>query len=324
MVTRSVPQISAWHSWDRPSANTTIGPQSDVAKFFSTQWHTIRSSVQDMAELEARLKDIEQLAQSLPLHLGNAKRKISAQCSRQSFIDAVVISHEFTDHCNKHTLLELDPDTPIFATKLAFDLIRSWDYFSQVQEMPTFSAENLDWRKTSFQPLPKWLGISRVVTVSDALYYHSAILLTFDLDYKMIDVPSEEVRPAEAVIYSPHGIHAQGLRHLNCAVPAVNTLALLHGLHDIRISLKQLNLGAHNGLKAQKICKAKYWVSTHDEVKKETGFITAFLHRKALTLQEALNEEMKTKGKVADESELAQMKEVTFANLESGESLLLA
>ena len=277
-----------------------------------------------MAELEARLKDIEQLAQSLPLHLGNAKRKISAQCSRQSFIDAVVISHEFTDHCNKHTLLELDPDTPIFATKLAFDLIRSWDYFSQVQEMPTFSAENLDWRKTSFQPLPKWLGISRVVTVSDALYYHSAILLTFDLDYKMIDVPSEEVRPAEAVIYSPHGIHAQGLRHLNCAVPAINTLALLHGLHDIRISLKQLNLGAHNGLKAQKICKAKYWVSTHDEVKKETGFITAFLHRKALTLQEALNEEIQTKGKVADESELAQMKEVTFANLESGESLLLA
>lgn len=277
-----------------------------------------------MAELEARLKDIEEIAQTLPLKPANAKRGNSDQHSRQSFIDAVVISHEFTDHCNKHTLLELDPDTPIFATKLAFDLIRSWNYFSQVQEMPNFSAENSDWRKTSLQPLPKWLGISRVVTVSDALYYHSAILLTFDVDRKMIGVPSEEFRPAEAVIYSPHGIQAQGLSHLSCAVPAVNTLALLHGLHDIKISLKQLNLGAHNGLKAQKICKAKYWVSTHDEVKKETGFITAFLHRKALTLQEALNEEMKTKGKVADESELAQMREVTFADLASGESLLLA
>ena len=319
-----MPQILAWHFLDRLSANTTIGPQSDVAKLFSTQWHSIRSSVQDMAELEARLKDIEEIAQSIPLQSANAKRGNSDQYSRQSFIDAVVISHEFTDHCNKHTLLELDPDTPIFATKLAFDLIRSWNYFSQVQEMPTFSAESLDWRRTSLQPLPRWLGISRIVTVSDALYYHSAILLTFNLDHKMIDVPSEEFRPAEAVIYSPHGIQAQELSHLSCAIPAVNTLALLHGLHDIKISLKQLNLGAHNGLKAQKICKAKYWVSTHDEIKKETGFITAFLHRKALTLQEALNEEMTTKGKVDDESELAKMREVTFADLASGESLLLA
>ncbi len=301
-----------------------IGPQSDVAKIFSTQWHAIKSSVQNMAELEAQLKDIEELAQSMPLESRNSKRENSDQYLRQSFIDAVVISHEFTDHCNKHTLLELDPDTPIFATKLAFDLIRSWEYFSQVQETPTFSAEDSDWRNTSLQPLPKWLGISRVVTASDALYYHSAILLTFDLDYDMVDVPSEESRPAEAVIYSPHGIQAQGLSHLSCAVPSVKTLALLHGLHDIKISLKQLNLGAHNGLKAQKICKAKYWVSTHDEVKKEAGFITAFLHRKALTLEAAFNEEMKAKGKVADDSELAQMREVTFADLASGESLLLA
>lgn len=300
------------------------GPQSDVAKFFSTQWHTIESSVQDMAELEARLKDIEEIAQSMPVQSRNGKRGNSDQHASQSFIDAVVISHEFTDHCNKHTLLELDPDTPIFATKLAFDLIRSWEYFSQVQETPTFSAENSDWRNTSLPPLPKWLGISRVVTVSDALYYHSAILLTFDLDYKIIDLPSEEFRPAEAVVYSPHGIQAQELSHLSCAVPSVKTLALLHGLHDIKISLKQLNLGAHNGLKAQKICKAKYWVSTHDEVKKEAGFITAFLHRRALTLQEALIEERKAKGKVADESELVQMREATFADLASGESLLLA
>ena len=306
------------------SANITIGPQSDVAKFFSTQWHTIESSVQDMAELEARLKDVEDIVQSLPVQSRNGKRRNSDQHSRQSFIDAVVISHEFTDHCNKHTLLELDPNTPIFATKLAFDLIKSWEYFSQVQETPTFSAENSDWRNTSLAPLPKWLGISRVVTLSDALYYHSAILLTFDLDYKVKGVPSEEFRPAEAIVYSPHGIQAQGLSHLSYAVPPVKTLALLHGLHDIKISLKQLNLGAHNGLKAQKICKAKYWVSTHDEVKKEAGFITAFLHRKALTLQEALFEERKANDTVADESELVQMREVTFADLASGESLLLA
>ena len=33
----------------------------------------------------------------------------------ERFIDAVAISHEFTDHCHRQTLEELDPSTPIFA-----------------------------------------------------------------------------------------------------------------------------------------------------------------------------------------------------------------
>lgn len=295
------------------------GGQSDVAYWFSQQWHAVASSVQTMSELNGLLRDIERMAQLGASISGAQNHDCFDQDSKQSYIDAVVISHEFTDHCNKDTLLELDSDTPVFATKSAADLIRSWNHFTLVQETPPFSATDSDWRDTSLSPLPKWLGISRMVTRSDALYYHSAILVTFDL----CSITSEVPAAAEAIIYTPHGIHAKDLSHLLSANPAVKTLALLHGLHDIKISVKQLNLGAHNGLQAQRMCQARYWVSTHDEIKKGSGLITPFLYRTVLTLQEAIEEERRAKGKISDKSELSDVRGVAFVELSNGESLLL-
>ena len=299
------------------------GGQSDVANWFSQQWHAVASSVQTMAELNDLLREIEKMAQLGASISGERDHDLFDQDSNRSYIDAVVVSHEFTDHCNKHTLLELDPDTPVFATRSAADLIRSWDYFRLVQETPPFSATDSDWRNTSLIPLPKWVGISRMVTRSDALYYHSAILVTFDLYSIDVKGPSGVPKGAEAIIYTPHGIHAKDLSHLPLATPAVEALALLHGLHDIKISVKQLNLGAHNGLQAQRMCQAKYWVSTHDEIKKGSGLITPFLHRRILTLQEAIEAERRAKGRIPDESELSDVRDVAFVELSNGESLLL-
>ena len=299
------------------------GGQSDVAYWFSQQWHAVKSSVQTMAELNDLLQKIEKMAQLGASSSGERSYDYVDQDSNQSYIDAVIISHEFTDHCNKRTLLELDPGTPVFATKSAADLIRSWDHFRVVQETPPFSATDSDWRNTSLDPLPKWLGVSRMVTESDALYYHSAILVTFDLYSVDVKGPLSVLNAAEAIVYTPHGIHAKDLSHLPSATPAVRTLALLHGLHDIKISVKQLNLGAHNGLQAQRMCQAKYWVSTHDEIKKGSGLITPFLYRTVLTLQEAIEQERRAKGRISNESELSDMREVAFVELSNGESLLL-
>lgn len=299
------------------------GGQSDVAYWFSQQWHAVKSSVQTMAELNDLLRKIEKMAQVGASISGEIDHDYTYQNANESFIDAVVISHEFTDHCNKPTLLELDPETPVFATKSAADLIRSWNHFNMVQETPPFSATDSDWRNTSLSPLPKWLGISRMITQSDALYYHSAILVTFDLYSIDVKGPPEVLNAAEAIIYTPHGIHAKDLSHLPSATPAIKTLALLHGLHDIKISVKQLNLGAHNGLQAQRMCQAKYWVSTHDEIKKGSGLITPFLHRRVLTLQEAIEGERRSKGRISDESELSDVRGVVFVELSNGESLLL-
>lgn len=286
--------------------------------------------MQSIAEVNDLLREVEMLVSAetyggTPHNVHHINER--SKRPHNEYIDAVAISHEFTDHCNQHTLLELDPSTPIFATKFAADLIRSWKHFSTVVETPPFSSSQCDWRKTSLAPLPNWIGISRVVTESDALYYHSAILVTFEVSPEKHNKTPTDPGAAECVIYTPHGIQANDLRNLSrlpSAVPPIRTLALLHGLHDIRISVKQLNLGAHNGLQAQRICKAKYWVSTHDEVKTAKGVITPFLHRKVLTLQEAIEEEKQEKGRISDDSELADMRELTFADLASGESLLLA
>ena len=290
--------------------------------WFSRQWHVVDSSVQTIAELNECLREIEDISQS---YNPRSRTKIQTDMDRNEnprYIDVVVISHEFTDHCNKNTLLELDPETPIFATKLAANLIRSWKYFTSVQDTPTSSEKSPDWRETSLNPLPAWLGISRITNETDALYYHSAILITFDLTSGS-GGPSGVFPPAEAITYTPHGIHAHDLSFLPSAVPPIKTLALLHGLHDIRISIKHLNLGAHNGLQAQRICRAKYWISTHDEIKRASGLITPFLHRKILTLQEAFDEAEKIDGGLPPDSDLAIVKEVIFADLSSGESLLL-
>ena len=299
------------------------GPQTDVATFFSTQWHTVKSCVQSMSELSERLQDVEMRAQPQAEHRAKEMHLAPLKKSKTPYIDAVVISHEFTDHCNKRTLLELDIDTPVFATKRAADLIRSWSHFTLVQDVPPFSCEHSDWRKASLYPLPNWLGLAQMVSQSDSLDYHSAILLTFNVSQSS---PTDSLAlhsPAEGIIYTPHGIHAKDLEYLPSAKPNIRTLVLLHGLHDVKLSIRKLNLGAHNGLKAQRICKAKYWVSTHDEIKRATGLIAPWLYRNALTFREVLDEERKRNGKIEGGSELFDVRQVTFADLSSGESLLL-
>jgi hypothetical protein len=76
------------------------GPQSDVAGWFSTQWHAIESSVQTVAELNKNLEAVEALASKAD-STGRRNRKgwkgTINGIPQASYIDAVVVSHEFTD-----------------------------------------------------------------------------------------------------------------------------------------------------------------------------------------------------------------------------------
>ena len=302
------------------------GPQSDVASWFSTQWHAVSSSVQTIAELDERLREVEALAHGSITAKTKREFRAATNHNPTTFIDAVAISHEFTDHCHKATLIDIHPSVPVFATQKAASLIRSWNHFDHVYIAAAFSSHDLDWRNTSINPLPKWIGISRVVTECDALYYHSALLFAFNLGADSESgAYKEQNDTAEAIIYSPHGIIANDLGHLPKANPAIKTLALMHGLHDVGISMsKQLNLGAHNGLRAQRVCKAKYWVGTHDEVKKGGGILAPFLRRTVLTIQEAVDKERAERGQSLGSMDLADMNGVYCAEMRSGESLLLA
>ncbi len=188
-----------------------------------------------------------------------------------------------------------------------------------MQESPKYPNGNADWTCTSLWPQPDWLGISRLVLEGDALYLHSALVFIFDIG---TDTAHDEA--AEAIVYTPHGIQAGHLGQVSLGTPSIRTLALLHGLDDVSIgNAKRINLGAHNGLRLQRQLKAKYWVGTHDERKKQGGILAPFLWRKIVTFEEALKSEIKEKGCISDNIGLADMKDVSFVTLRSGESLLL-
>ena len=263
------------------------GPQSDVAAWFSTQWHQIKSSVQTIEELNRVLGEREELELRAT---GTISRQSSNGTSTsgpslRNYIDVVVISHEFTDHCHRLTLEEIDASVPCFATTKAAELIRSWGHFEAVSDVPPFSRDS-DWRKTSASSLPSWIGIARLVTESDALYFHSAITVF----YKSSNVTHPDA--AEAVIYTPHGIQPNNLIAIPTASPPVQTLVLLHGLHNVSITFtKQLNLGGHNALKCYNILRPRYWVGTHDEIKIGGGILAPFLRRKVYTLEDVLKAE---------------------------------
>ncbi len=323
------------------------GPQSDVAATFSTQWHAIPSSCQTIKEVEEVIQGIEDVAagsekqrakdaekearpgmnrmetddvivvdtdpkngtKNLGDGTGLTKQdEKEEQGGEQGRIDAVVISHEFTDHMHQPTLLSLPPSVPVFATAKAYSIIKSWKHFHTVLPISRFSG---DW--TTERPgegiLPDWIGVHRVAYAgNDLLYYHSAILISFD------SATGEEV---EGIIYTPHGISPSDLSPITTSSPKIKILALLHGLQDISLQswLKtaQLNMGAHNGLKVVRMLGAKYWVGTHDEVKKGGGVVGWFLKRVGVSLEEALKREGIGEGG----------EEVKFVEVGNGESLVL-
>lgn len=76
---------------------------------------------------------------------------------------------------------------------------------------------------------------------------------------------------------------------------------------------QQLNLGAKNGVLAQRVLGARYWVGTHDEVKRGGGVVAWFLRRRVWTVGEALSE-------VGGGEELG---EVRFEEVGNGEGRVL-
>jgi hypothetical protein len=284
------------------------GGQSDVAGWFSQQWHVEQSCVENYEELLGLITELERVARP-----GEERRG-------KGILDLVIVSHEFTDHMHKDTLLDISPTVPILATAKAAGIIRGWKHFSTVSDIDRFDG---DWRTTQVEKLgigiqEEWLGVSRVAYAgSDLLYYHSAVMITFS--------PSPSSSP-QSIIYTPHGISPENLSPVATADPPLELLALLHGLQDIALPMgAQLNRGAHNGLKIQRMLGSRYWVGTHDEVKKGGGVVSWFLRRKSITLKEAMSREAMAglSGIAAEKRVVKELGEVRFEELGVGQSLVL-
>ncbi|KAI0458591.1 hypothetical protein F5B21DRAFT_458704 [Xylaria acuta] len=316
------------------------GPQSDGGRWFSIQWHVVAPSVQTIGELNALLGELEKKEGTAPsphdeggdgdygVETGPAVVERGAETTTtrddgdgdDSYVDVVAISHEFTDHCHEATLRELPRSTPVFAPGKAARLVRSWKHFDTVLEMPAFLASGTrDWREaiSCCAPLPYWVGIGRVVTPGNALYYHSALLVAW-----AGPTSEETTNCGNAVVYSPHGIEPDALSGIQTT--GLRTLALLHGLDDVRLWMtKQLNLGGVNGVAAARECGAKYWVATHDEIKKGGGLVSLMIRRTTWSVADAVKiEGQKRIAKKAGDGEKGDGYE--FVALGSGDSLVLA
>ncbi|KAI8953635.1 hypothetical protein F4801DRAFT_536079 [Xylaria longipes] len=298
------------------------GPQSDGGRWFSIQWHVVAPSVQTIEELDRLLGELEK--GTAPSYDGNgpetgpAVERGAETRNDDSYVDVVAISHEFTDHCHEATLRELPSSTPVFAPDKAARLIRSWKHFHNVVEMPAFLvAGTKDWREAlSSASLPSWVGVGRVVTPGNALYYHSALIVAWSRS-----TSEETANSGDAIVYSPHGIEPGALSGIQNT--GLRTLALLHGLDDVQIWMtKQLNLGAVNGVSAARECGAKYWVATHDEIKKGGGFVSLLLRRTSWSVADAVKREgQKRIAKKAEDSE--KVNDYEFVALGSGDGLVL-
>lgn len=75
---------------------------------------------------------------------------------------------------------------------------------------------------------------------------------------------------------------------------------------------------------AQRILKSRYWVATHDEIKKGGGIVAWFLQRKIISLEDALNEEAERLKAQSGNGELSlTMEDAHFRLVENGESIVL-
>lgn len=276
------------------------GPQSDVAWWFSTQWHVVPPAVGTIAELDDCLRELE----------GRQEKKLDTK----SMIDVVAISHEFTDHCHRATLEELPQSTLVLATEAAAKLIRSWDYFDKLVTTPTFEWKT-GWSGITTGCLPDWVAIGRIITPGNARHFHSALLIAFK-HLTEISYPGP-IPSAEAIVYTPHGIDGETLDPLSRC--GINTLALLHGWHSVRIPMvQQLNRGALMGIQAVECSQAKYWIPTHDEAKRSRGLVAPFLRRTKYSVEEAVENERKKPHDMED-----GLMESTFVDLGSGDGLVL-
>ncbi|KJX97739.1 hypothetical protein TI39_contig468g00032 [Zymoseptoria brevis] len=338
------------------------GGQTDIASWFSRQFHATPSAVQSIAELEELIKEVERTAmESEPAVNKRRTRDLEDfVAAEESLIDAIAINHEFTDHCHKETLLEVNRNVPIFAWKEAAKMIESWKHFRSVTAIVEFGSEcDSDWRTASIPPLPEWIGISRL-TKSDL---HAAMMITFNnrranSQARLAKVqaaqtngytsngkvkghhetiqPKEDDESAEALVYTPHGLPSSDFQIVRDALPPISCLALLHGLHNVRLGTAtgltalQINLGSHNGLRSQRMLNADYWIGTHDEDKKGRGLIAWFLQRDVLTVRDALSQELKArrggKGDALDRDVVTVLDSFEAANwvdLSNGESRVL-
>ena len=156
--------------------------------------------------------------------------------------DFIFISHPFTDHCNKETLLQFSSEIPLIALPSILKKIKKWGHFKTLIPLDA-------------TPIP----ISLLKT-KNALV-HKAYLI-------------ESVQ--NKLVYAPHGAVLK--KNLDLPINALITTTLQYQLPFFLGGT--INLGYGKAVELQKQVGAKYLLTTHNEDKKGEGLVSLFAKRK--------------------------------------------
>jgi L-ascorbate metabolism protein UlaG (beta-lactamase superfamily) len=198
-----------------------VGEQVDVARWFNRQSH------QDKC---LTVKDLPQ-------------------------VDAILISHPFTDHCHEATLKQFSAETPIFASPRAFKIIQKWHYFEHLHVL------------NSSAKTPKPL------IIKDIEVYFLAANHLLDLTHQALFLRAKTSQ--KTVFYAPHGYWANDLKKTQLLDnQAIDLVLCTFSLYKLPWYLGgTVNFGANNTLQLLQKLQAKAALATHDERKIAQGLV---------------------------------------------------
>lgn len=160
--------------------------------------------------------------------------------------DFIFISHPFSDHCDRSTLIQMDPTIPMVCLPGIAKKIRKWRHFQTfltLEEAP-FSIEKIS--ITSFLDL-----VHHAYHVKDSV---------------------------TSMVYAPHGT-TKIRQGFSCDV----LIATMTSYHLPFYLGGTVNLGLEKALELAKKLSAKTIISTHDEQKKQQGLVARLSKRNYLT-----------------------------------------
>jgi len=150
-------------------------------------------------------------------------------------VDFIFISHPFTDHCNKETLLQCDPNIPVIADHVVRKKMAKWRHFTTL-----LSLEEAELH------IEKFGSGSFLDPVHNAFVFHT---------------------DAGKLLYAPHGSRLK-------TVPAIDVLITTTTSYKLPFWLGgTINLGINKALQLLEKTNAKKLITTHDEQKVGKGLV---------------------------------------------------
>jgi hypothetical protein len=185
-----------------------------------------------------------------------------------SAVDGVFVMGFAADHCHKDSLLEFPPNTDVFASSDAIKMMRCWNHFASVIEIPSFDPRKSMWPSAHLGPaLPSWLTVFKPTTA----YFNN---------FGLAMITSIDPAHHELLLFAPHGFYAsEASIHALAearAAPEVSLLALVAPLKDsYALGMSQVASVAE-AMKIAQYFDMRYFVRNGDFVSLKYGGVISY------------------------------------------------